>query len=197
RAALGYSVYRARSQIQTQEQLVEQRIVTAGASGLQSVEEWVVIEHIRGVQIEPAEQPSAFGADVAHVEREFAGDFPSDREREVLDVRSVEVRIERMRALAQLGQRDRLHRQCRRRERNLLLQRRHVEIAAVHRPRRSHVTEKAGCCEDEVRKVARMAASGVADLIAAADVRFSFSKPWQFPGEADSRSEIVVVIWEN
>ena len=42
-----------------------------------------------------------------------------------------------------------------------------------------------------------MAASGVADLIAAADVRFSFSKPRQFPGEADSRSEIVVVIWEN
>ena len=42
-----------------------------------------------------------------------------------------------------------------------------------------------------------MTAAGVAHLIAAADVRFSFSKPWQFPGEADSRSEIVVVIWEN
>ena len=42
-----------------------------------------------------------------------------------------------------------------------------------------------------------MAASDVAELVAAADVRFSFSKPWQLPGEADSRTEIVVVIWKN
>src|SRR5262245_40620773 len=42
-----------------------------------------------------------------------------------------------------------------------------------------------------------MAAAGVADLVSAADIRFSFSKPRKFPGEADSRPEIIVVSWVN
>src|SRR5436190_19417343 len=42
-----------------------------------------------------------------------------------------------------------------------------------------------------------MAAPGVADLISAAYVRFSFSKPRKFPSETDGRSKILVVIWVN
>ena len=114
RASLGCSIYRAAGgagicrvasrhagiQIQTQEHLVEEWIVAPGTGDFQSVEEWVVIEHIRGVQIEPAIQPGAFCADVARIQRERTGELPSDRQREVLDVRSVEVGVERCRALA-------------------------------------------------------------------------------------------------
>src|SRR5262249_53918071 len=67
-------------------------------------------------------------------------------------------------------------------------------IAAVYRSRRARLINEAGRREYEVGEIARMPASGVADLIPAPYVCFSFSKPWKFPCEADSRSEIVPVI---
>ena len=79
----------------------------------------------------------------------------------------------------------------------MLGQRRNVEIAAVYRPCRLRVIDEAGRRPYVVGQVARMSASDVADLIAAAHIGFSFSKPRKFPGEADGRPEIVPVLRED
>src|SRR5690349_6689621 len=81
-------------EIQAHEDLIEQRIIFTATCSFEGVKKSGVVEHIRRVEIPITIQLQPYCPDVADVDVHVPRDVSSQRQREVLNIRRREVRIE-------------------------------------------------------------------------------------------------------
>src|SRR5205085_12476021 len=175
---------------QSHEHLIEQRNVFPTPRALERVKQRGIVKDIGRVQVKETGQSDAARTDVAQIQGQIARKFTRNRERQILNVRRVVLRIESRRVLILLLNRNRLHGQRTRRYGNLGGEAASVEIAAVGRSLRLRIVHEPGEGEHVVRKIRGVPATDIAHLISAAHIRFALSEPWQSPGESDRGTKV-------